>query len=364
MNIQNKYNVRISPEVIKDDIFDISYSGIMVPIYSSMTSILSGGTGGVSLLSGLTIPILLTQRIDDIGYYSEFDGNVLQKDVINNFVYSASSANPYTYVFTNTSDTNYKKYLGQTNFVIDWGDGTLPEVFDTFSPLEILHTYPPLQANYTITVSGFSPWGLMVVLNTIVTPFTGITISNPNGTFLFIPGDGNFSGYPSTYDFIFSGDAINQISAQTSDNYTTIPFLVTGTTYSRLNGLAQYGTTKFLPGIQVTGTSNNVGIYYGQNALGVIFYMINGIEYSDYPDGTTTYSVLSSGLTFETLTQVPLTKDESLIGVVMEPEVQSSIYIERGKNTALERIQRMGEVDNMGDVEKYGYSFFNVKTYN
>ena len=38
----------------------------------------------------------------------------------------------------------------------------------------------------------------------------------------------------------------------------------------------------------------------------------------------------------------------------------NNVFIERGKNSALERIQRLGEVDNVGDLEKYGYKFFNV----
>jgi hypothetical protein len=364
MNQQNTYSIKISPQVIKNDIFNVTYSGGTAPVYSSMTMILSGGTGGTSLLTGLTIPIFLNQSIHDIGYYSEFDGNILQQDVVTNFIYSASSASPYTYQITNTSNSSYKKYLEQSNFTIDWGDSTPLQTFNTFSPSLVSHTYPALSTYYTISMSGNSPWGLMVVLKTIVTPFTGMTIPNPNGTFYFIPNGGNFSGYPTTYDFIFSGDAINIVSAQTSNNYTTIPFNITGTTYSRLNTLSQYGTTKFLPGIQVTGTSNNVGIYYGPDANGVISYIINGVYYYDYPDGTTTYTIQSSGLTSEMLTQVPIVKDEALIGVVMEPEVQSSIFIERGKNTALERIERLGEIDNIGDIEKYGYSFFNVKTYN
>jgi hypothetical protein len=55
-----------------------------------------------------------------------------------------------------------------------------------------------------------------------------------------------------------------------------------------------------------------------------------------------------------------LVKDELLLGVIAQAEVQSNIFIERGKNSAYERIQRIGEVDNLGDLTKYGYYFFNV----
>ncbi len=364
MSQQDTYKIKISPEVILDDIFTVNYSGGTATVYSSMTMILSGGTGGTSLLTGLTIPILFTQKLDDIGYYSEFDGNLLQKDIVTNLIYSATSASPYTYFVTNTSDSEYKKFLGQATYIIDWGDFNPTEPFNTYLPNYLTHNYVPLPATYTISISGVTPWGINIVQKTIDVPFTGMTIPNPNGTAYFVPGEGEWSGIPTSYDYIFTGDSVNEVSAQTSNNFTSIPFAVTGSTFSRLNDLAQYGTTKFLPGLVVTGSSGIVGVYYGTTSNGVVTYMIDNVLFYDYPNGTTMYNILSSGLTIDTITQVPIVKDESLIGVVMEPEVQSNIFIERGKNTALERIERLGEIDNMGDLEKYGYSFFNVKTYN
>jgi hypothetical protein len=40
----------------------------------------------------------------------------------------------------------------------------------------------------------------------------------------------------------------------------------------------------------------------------------------------------------------------------------TNLYVERGKNSAYEQIQRLGEVDNLGDLINYGYRFFNVET--
>jgi hypothetical protein len=364
MSQQDTYKIKISPEVILDDIFTVPYSGGTATVYSSMTMILSGGTGGTSLLTGLTIPILFTQKMDDVGYYSEFDGNLLQKDIVTNFIYSATSASPYTYFVTNTSDNEFKKFLGQVTYLIDWGDFNPILPFNTYLPNYLTHNYVPLPATYTISISGVTPWGINIVQKTIDVPFTGMTIPNPNGTAYFVPGEGEWSGIPTSYDFIFSGDSVNQISAQTSNNYISIPFAVTGTTKSRVNDLSQYGVNKFLPGLVVTGTSGIVGVYYGPDQNGIVSYMIDNVIFYDYPNGTTIYNILSSGITSDMITQVPIVKDEALIGVVMQPEVQSNVFIERGKNTVLERIERLGEVDNMGDLEKYGYSFFNVKTYN
>jgi hypothetical protein len=57
---------------------------------------------------------------------------------------------------------------------------------------------------------------------------------------------------------------------------------------------------------------------------------------------------------------IGLTKNEALINAIDEVEIQSNVFIERGKISGLEALERLGEVDNMGDLEKYGYGFFKV----
>jgi hypothetical protein len=139
--------------------------------------------------------------------------------------------------------------------------------------------------------------------------------------------------------------------------------LVTGTTNSTLSDLEQYGPVPYPLGIQVTGETGVVGIYYGSVPNGSYSaYTINGVDYWDLSGGTTLYFVQSSGLTQNDLVLSAMTKEEALIGVAYEPEIRSDLFIERGKNSALESIERLGEVDNIGDLVKYGYGFFNVET--
>ena len=88
-------------------------------------------------------------------------------------------------------------------------------------------------------------------------------------------------------------------------------------------------------------------------------YTIEGVQYLDFPDKTSVYIFNSYGLTADWMIQSGLTKNEALMNIVTDPQVQSDVYMERGKNSALERIQRIGEIDNLGDLEKYGYGFFN-----
>ena len=56
-----------------------------------------------------------------------------------------------------------------------------------------------------------------------------------------------------------------------------------------------------------------------------------------------------------------ITKNEGLLNVIDQPEVQTDVFVERGKQSVNEYIARLGEVDNVGDLEKYGYKFFKVK---
>ena len=383
---QRWYHIRISPENV-NTVFRVNYDlGTNTPIpiddpccdittttttgritgftyvYSSMSEVVSGGTNGISLLTGLTVPILLTENTVDIGYYSVFDGYILQKDTMMNFIFSGfgNSIN-----FTNTSDKEFKKYLEFSDYKIDWGDGVIQYVNNT-TPNFYSHTYAYSNPTvYTITMSGMSPWGWNVLKKDVYIPITGTTIDNPNGNVVFHPMGGNWSATPISYDYIFSGDSECILPDPYFDDFGPIPFYITGYTQSTINDLEVYGPKssllagKYSIGVPVTGTSGVVGIVYGPSLDNTYTaYTINDINYYDLSDGRTLFVVETSGLTIDDLVCSAITKNEVLLNVIDEPQVQSNVYIERGKNSALESVQRLGEIDNIGDLEKYGYKFF------
>jgi hypothetical protein len=381
------YNIRISPEVINGDIFLINYTGDSYSdefdveiccdiftsavtknytgqtyVYSSMTEVLSGGTNGTSLLTGLTIPIFISETCIDIGYYSTFDGAVLQKDVMNNFLFSSTTLNPYEYFFYNTSDSQSLGYLQFSDYKVDWGDG-ISQTITNFSPNYYTHTYVA-SGDYTISMSGMSPWGYNVIKKDITVPYSAATITNPNGTAYFVPAGGNWSATPIMYDYIFSGDSNCDLEVY---DVSSSPITVTGYTTSNVNGLEVYGKKsdlyggKFKLGVKVTGSSGNIGTYWGPDATNTYTaYTINNIDYYDYNDDTTIFIVESSGITSDMIVCSGLTKNEVLLNVIDEAEVQSDVFIDRGKVSAYERVQRLNEIDNIGELMIYGYKFYNI----
>jgi hypothetical protein len=363
------YRFIVSPETIKGDLFKVNYQGVEVGVYSAMTKVVSSGPNGSSLLTGLTVNVLLTQSAHDVGYYTPFDGAVLQKDVVSNFIFSATTGDPYTYYVYNTSN-EFQKFLELSQYTLDWGDGSSIQIIDTFTPNNLSHTYPSSDSGYTITLKQTNPWGVTDVSKVVKTPFENVKIFNPKGVAFFTPKGGSWSATPISYDYIFSGDAVNVVSAQTSNNFTTVPFVVSGLTKSRINELKLYGTRPpveplFNPYFQIGTPVIANGQIWGSitNCDTGIFtaYTIQNVEYYDYADGTTIFFEQSSGFTDANLTAVPITKLESLLKVYDQPQIQTDVFIERGKNSAYERILRLGEVDNLGDLLNYGYGFFNVQ---
>ena len=352
---EEKYYIKVSPESLKSDIFQKTYSGDTFGVYSAMTSVLSGGPNGDSLLTGLTIPIIFKQTFDDIGFYSGFDGFILQKDVVNNFVFTADTTNQFRIKVYNTSD-EFKKFLKLSTYTINWGDDeNEQEPFTQIFPDYIEHLYNT-QGTFTITITQKNPWGLTEVKQKVTIPNTAASVNNTPNVVTFTSQGGNWANVSFDSNYIFDGDANNTVE----DQVTNETFSVSGYTSSKLNELKLYGPVKYNTAVVVKRNNQNYG-RVTEITNSYTAYTIQDVNYTDYTNGKTTFVIQSSGLTEDMITAEPITKEEVLFGVVSSPEIQSQIFIDRGKNSAFEGIQRLGEVDNMGDLVSYGYGFFKIK---
>lgn len=353
--------IKISPEFLESDIVQVTSSGYTFGVYTGLTSILQGNTGGTSLLTGLTFPILLKQKYQDIGYYDGFDGNITQQVISANFSFTASTESPYTVsLFNNSSEGAV--YLIDSTYTIDWGDGS-SQVINSFYPEFINHTYAnplPNPTSYTITLRQENMWGTVTTTKTVNVPYSPVDNSNPYGTVTFANTSGSWSASPQTYNFIYTADSYNEIAYQIGSYYGQVPYFITGVTMSRLEDLSLYGATQYQVGQTVNLPGGGYGVvnYLTSQQTG---YTINNTDYIDFSGGTSIFVVASSGLTSDMLVQSAITKNEVLMNVIDQPQLFSSVFVERGKNSALENFRRIGEVSTMSDLVNYGYNFFNIQ---
>jgi hypothetical protein len=344
------YKIKITPESFSQIIKHVDYNGKEVGVYRTVSEVLTGTTNNQPIISSFNIPILLKQNYIDFGYYSEFDGAILQKETVLNFVFSAITE--YEYLVLNTSN-NLNNFTKDANYVIDWGDGTVEGLITN----PMYHTYSTGGLEYyTIVITQTNNFGTNIIKKNVIAPFDATKVSdNPNGTAEFIPSGGPWKGTPLSYDYIFSGD-----SGSLEDYVNTTPTQIGGYTYSKIKDLASYGTDTYPVGKPIyidnilLGQIDSMSIEYSA-------YTIQNISYVDYPNGLTIFNVETSGLTTSTTTLSGITKDEVLLKSVSSPQIFSNVFIERGKVSGYEKVLRLGEVKTIEDLENYGYGFFKLE---
>ena len=241
--------------------------------------------------------IIITEDYNDIGVYTPFDGLVVQRDVVNNFVYVASGLRVTVY---NTSDLEFRSFLTFSNYNIDWGDGTNSVL--NVQQTQQTHSYNS-PGSYTITLTQINPWGTTKVSKKVLLPYTdSVNIVNPFGTIEFQPpnvGD-PISCEKVTQNYIFDGDSEPDVYNYLSSNFVDTPFPVTGfTSNSRLQLLLGYGPNSVPPtGTTVQGIDGISGEIINLNDS-FTAYTINNIIYYDYPNGETFFEALSTGINLD-----------------------------------------------------------------
>jgi hypothetical protein len=333
-----------------------------LPIFEDLN--LSITQPNTSQLIDLSIPILLKQDYEDIGYYSPFDGYISQLFEEVNFTFVATEQLPYRYCIYNTSNYNLN-YFQNATYTVDWGDDSLIQEVQVIIPQSFCHVYPVTdsQTTYTITFSGINSVGSYSITKDIQVPYTDIVPTNPYGTVNFISNNGSWSATPTSQNYINNYDSINTVEGQISSNYVSTPFIVSGFTQSRLNELKVYGPQPYIIGLNRTLSDGTEGYIVSQTPE-YTEYIINDQTYLDFANGTSIFVVQSEGFTENTITATTITKFEYLMNVIEQPEIQSNVFIERGKYSGLENFRRIGDVNNTGALETYGYGFFDVKIYN
>ena len=142
-----------------------------------------------------------------------------------------------------------------------------------------------------------------------------------------------------------------------SGTSATISYLGLGG--SRLSELKKYGGTGYTQ--PVTGDTDSVGTYTAYTFTYTGQTGTTSLYYRDYDNGQTLITGTTSGFTKEEVFQHTLTRNEHFLGFVEQPQIYSDVFVERGKQGVMERNLRLGEIDNMGELDIYGNGYFKVK---
>ena len=226
-----------------------------------------------------SLVIFLDQDMNDMGYYSIFDGNIMQKDTLSNFVVTANTTtDPYLVSLTNVTEFQSFKYLESVEYTVNWGDGTPTTSPLIYPNLTSNHSYPA--GTYPITLTMSAPWGISSFIQEVTIPFiTGQNlwsiVPNTGQTYTFLTPDGSsmvsMDYHSSEWGPLDSG---LDIHGYITSNYTPVPYTIQGSTQSMLPSFKTYSNA----------VSNSPDLPNGYN-VGVSFIKPIGGQVQ-LPDGT------------------------------------------------------------------------------
>lgn len=288
------------------------------------------------------IPVFLDASVDEMGVMVSFDGDMEQIEQLCNFTYKQSGST--ITVYNSVNPDKLRKITEQT-FTINWGDGTtsgltvnsgivgsnLPSVSKTYTG----------NTQYTITISSSTPWSTDVLKKTVTIPSQYDIIENPLGT---------ISGITIPYTTLTgrSINYLNDLEYTNTTGHTTFTYMAIGG--SRIGEFRQYGTTVFTG---LTSGSFSGSLYTG--------YTIDNLSYRDFEDGYTMITGNTTGYTKEEVVNYVITRNEHFLGFIDDPQVYSDIFVERGKQGVMEKNLKLGEIDNMDELDIYGNGYFKIR---
>jgi hypothetical protein len=238
----------------------------------------------------------------------------------------------------------------EQKFDVDWGDGTTGELGINHGVLysnfpSLTHPYSG-SSKYTISITLKSPWTTQKIQKIVTVP-QNLSVTNSLGT---------FSGFtiPYTENITGSLNYLNNLEYSNNTGNTIFKYMAFGG--SKIGELRKYGQTTLSTSSYTTGTYSG-SLYSGYtlpSESGSLYYM-------DFADGYTMITGTTSAFTKEEVYNKVITRNEHFLGFIDDPSVYSDIFVERGRQGIMEVNLRLGEIDNMDELEIYGNGYFKVK---
>lgn len=147
---------------------------------------------------------------------------------------------------------------------------------------------------------------------------------------------------------------------------TSFSFIAIGS--SRVSEKKLYGSNGYSGLTISTKTISGVTMNYTGYTIDSLYFEDYNTGYTQITGKTPNYFT-ASGVTIgnssdyatEYVINKMLTRNEHFLGFIEQPRVYSDIFVERGKLGVMELNLRLGEIDNMGELDVYGNGYFNVK---
>ena len=293
--------------------------------------------------------IMLLQDYNNVGIYTPTDGNIGQIDTVCNFVVKTIRTKRYVTIKDGVDLDKYKFVKG-VQYTVNWGDGN-EETFDIDGQTHS-HTYVT-NGEYKITMTMVTPWGNHKQVKGVVIPpidSRDITFDLTMTTPEELGYDDEMLSYVNNTGVIICQDAVSRVKELIKYGETTPTASITDIQgMSGINGISQV-------------TSNTV-TYYIDRLKYMDDSQTNMTTISVYPNGFTSGDVIDGVEYINEMLNLydgPMVHQEVFNGVTGDIDIQSDIFIERGKQAPFEFYYKLGEVSNMKELEQNGNKFFTI----
>jgi len=265
--------------------------------------------GGLTA-STFYIKIILTQKMDDMGIFSDME--YITKDITN----------------TVPDYTILKNKLNSLGYVFPFMNGNVSPVF-TNSTIPI--NYKDILRLPINDVSNYYVFG-----NSVITGATDSRIEDVRS-------------YDGQSPFKVGFD----ISKETYDNYNN----------DNINGVDRVISVQE-PKKYVFDANNDTFLGSTNQTSGLLFYDYTGDSRTIVVEGVittiplTTYQYVGEGKNETNTSLSALNKQEYLFGIVSPPEIINDVFIERGITSVNDMHLKLSEINSISDLDKYGNGLY------
>lgn len=263
-----------------------------------------------------------------------------------------------------TADTFYMNVF-LTQKIDDMGLFTDIEYFSA-------DTSNPTPVDYSILTDKLQISGVTFPFMSASTPYLSLPIPENETINLRLPSK-NESDYYNSSNLTITGatdSKIEDVKSYDSTERYKIGFDMGTETYINYNNVLINGVSRVVstsePSIYVFDTPNDANLGTSNQ--------INGLLYSDYTGTTrdividgvetniplTTFSYIGEAQNETNTSLSAITKEEYLFGIISPPEVKNDVFIERGVISVFEPHLRLSEIKNLGELVRYGNGYYNL----